>query len=91
MIYLNLTLRNPWSDRFENVYATGGHLAGHKAWEFQIYRSDTVAELECRITTREDHAGLKLGIGLLSWTVDFNVYDTRHWNYDTQSWEVYED
>jgi len=91
MIYLNLTFRNPFSDKFEHVYATGSRLFKHKAWEFEIYRSDTIAELETRITIREDHAGVKLGIGLLSWTINLQFYDTRHWNYNTKTWEVYEE
>ncbi len=91
MIYLNLTIRNPFSDRFSNVYATGGKLSKNKAWEFQIYRSDTVVELETKFSIREDHAGFKLGLGLFSWTMDLQVYDTRHWNYDTKTWQVYEE
>lgn len=90
MIYLNLTINNPFSDKFEPVYANGGKLFKHKAWEFQIYRSNTIAELEARATVREDHAGVRLGLGLFSWTVEFQLYDGRHWNYDKNCWEVYD-
>lgn len=90
MIYLNLTINNPWSDRFENVYNASGKITKHKAWEFQIYRSDTIAEFETRLSFRQDHAGFKLGLGLFGWTVDGNIYDTRHWNYTENRWEIYD-
>ena len=31
MIYLNLTIRNPWSDKFEIIAVRSGRLAKHKA------------------------------------------------------------
>ncbi len=91
MIYINLTIRNPWSDRFEPLSSVSGKLTKHKAWELEIYRSDTVAEFETRVTVREDHAGLAIGIGLLSYTLRAQFYDTRHWNYEKKAWEVYEE
>lgn len=91
MIYFNLTIRNPWSDKFEHVLARGGRLFKHKAWEFEIYRSDTVAEFETKLSIREDHAGVMLGLGIFSYTIRFQFYDTRHWNYDKKAWETYEE
>ena len=90
VIYINLTIRNPWSDRFEIVSSWGQKIFKHKAWEIEIYRSDTVAELEFKITLQEDHAGVTLGLGLISYTLRAQLYDTRHWNYATQCWEIYE-
>jgi len=90
VIYINLTIRNPWSDCFEIVGSWGQKLFKHKAWEVEIYRSDTVAELEFKITSQEDHAGITLGLGLISYTLRAQIYDTRHWNYATQCWEIYE-
>ena len=91
MIYLNLTVNNPWSDRFNHVFAKSGKITKHKAWEFEVYRSDTIVEFETRLSIRQDHAGFQLGFGLFSWTVRFQLYDTRHWNYDKSQWEVYPD
>jgi hypothetical protein len=90
MIYINFTIRNPWSDQFEHVYAKSGKLTKYKAWEFESYRSDTVAEFETRITIREDHAGVMLSFGLLSWTVRAQIYDTRHWDYEAKQWAKYD-
>jgi hypothetical protein len=90
VIYLNLTIRNPWSDRFTPVVARGGKITQNKSWEFEMYRSDTVVELETRITVREDHAGVMLGFGLLSWTIRAQIYDIRHWDYEAKQWVQYD-
>lgn len=90
MIYVNLTIRNPWSDKFEHVYVWAGSLFKHKAWEIEIYRSDTIVEFESKFNVCEDHAGLSLGLGLFSYTLRAQFYDTRHWNYEKKAWEVYE-
>ena len=89
MITVNLTVTNPWSDRFEPVYSTGGKLTAHKAWEVESYRSDTIAEFELRLSARQDHAGITLGLGLFSWTVRVQLYDTRHWDYERKEWHDY--
>lgn len=86
MIILNLVINNPWSDRFEPVRAWDGRLFKHKAWEIEIYRSETIVELEARFSIRTDHAGLTVGLGLFSYTLRAQFYDTRHWNYKTKKW-----
>ena len=90
MIHINLTLRNPWSDRFEHIRAWNGQLFKHKAWEVECYRSDTVAEVEAKFTTQEDHAGVTIGVGLFSYTLRAQVYDSRHWDYKLKKWVVYD-
>jgi hypothetical protein len=90
MIYFNFTLRNPWSGKFEHKFAASKKISKHKCWEFEIYQCDTVLELEGRISVREDHAGVMLGVGLFSYVMRFQIYDTRHWNFDKQQWEIYD-
>ena len=90
MFYLNLSITNPWSDLFRHVIAKSGKISKHKAWEFEIYRSDTIAEIEGRFSIRQDHAGFQLGLGLFSWTLRFQFYDTRHWDYDKNTWVKYD-
>lgn len=91
MIKLSFTLTNPWSDRFDAGWMRGGHLYGNKAWEFQAYRSNTIAEACLELTHRQDHAGLRLEFGIFTFSFTFNIYDTRHWNYADRRWEVYND
>ena len=91
MIYLNFSLMNPWSDCFEPVWSWGKAVSKYKAVEVEVYRSNTVAEFEARLRFREDHAGLAVGLGFLSYTLRAQFYDTRHWNYEKKAWETYEE
>jgi hypothetical protein len=90
MFYLNLTINNPWSDRFEIIRAWGGKLFKHKAWEIEIYRCETIAELETRFSIRTDHAGLTVGLGIFSYALRAQLYDTRHWDYNTNNWSTHD-
>jgi len=91
MIYLNFSLMNPWSDCFEPVWSWGKAVSKYKAVEVEVYRSNTVAEFETRLRFREDHAGLTVGLGFISYTLRAQFYDTRHWNYEKKVWETYEE
>lgn len=91
MINLRLSITNPWTSIWDAGWSWGKKLSKNKAWELQIYRSNVLLEAEVNLTHRQDHAGLKLELGLLTWCLSFNVYDTRHWNYDQGCWQTYED
>lgn len=89
MINLRLSLTNPWWDRFETVKWWSGKTSfEHKFWECQIMRSDDIVAFDLRITARRDHAGIDLWLGLLGYAVNFNLYDDRHWNPESNQWEV---
>ncbi len=91
MIKISFSIINPWSDKFDAGYSWYGKLTKNKAWEVQFYRSNTIAEALAELTHRQDHAGLGLELGLLSFNLTFKLYDSRHWNYATKSWETYDD
>ena len=42
-------------------------------------------------TQKQDHAGFYFSIDTFFGWFNFNIYDIRHWNYDTDNWEVYDD
>lgn len=90
MLKINLQITNPWSDRFDPGWAWGKKLTDNKACEFQVYRSNCIVEATLEVTHRQDHAGVRLEFGILSYSVTFQIYDTRHWNYATQRWEIYD-
>ncbi len=46
---------------------------------------------EFRIEWKTDHAGVSLGLGLLGFDVGLHFYDTRHWDYKNNRWEVYDE
>ena len=46
---------------------------------------------EFRIEWMTDHAGVSLWLGLLGFDVGLHFHDTRHWDYENNRWEVYEE
>jgi hypothetical protein len=91
MIKLNCSITNPWSSKWDAGRAWGRKLTTTKAWECQLYRSNVIIEAVFEFTTRQDHAGLRLEFGIASWCFTFNIYDTRHWNYAENCYQVYKD
>jgi hypothetical protein len=93
MINLSVYLHLPiFEDYTKNLFNKSGLLTPNKAWEVDVtvYPSDLL-HLEVRYTKEEDHAGLTLTFGLFGVSLDFMIYDTRHWNYEKNSWEEYND
>ena len=89
MIDLHLKLYNPWSDRWDFLWSKHKMFAKHKAWEISAYRTNTIVELYFHYRIRCDHAGFKLMLGLFGYTTELNLYDTRHWDYDKNTWGTY--
>ena len=89
MIYLNLNIRNPWLDRFENVRNWTGKFIKNKWWEIEILKTDNFFRFEFQYTIRQDHAGVHLELGLLGWEFSCGIHDSRHWDYTSNSWEIY--
>ena len=42
-----------------------------------------------RLSTRQSHGGLYFDLGLLGYSVSFNFYDNRHWNYQAGRYYKY--
>lgn len=92
MIYFGLSLRNPWhkDGDFDNLYCRSGMITKHKAWEFEVIKSFfNIAEVTFHWKIKTDHAGPSLEIGLFGYSIHVQIYDTRHWNRETNDWEVY--
>ena len=90
MININFTVDNPFTDRWNTIWFKNGLLKQHKAWEFNGYRTHHLVDLEFRLTFKGDHAGLHTMFGLFGYSVEFSIYDTRHWDYKNNCWETYE-
>lgn len=90
MFNLKFNLTNPWWDRFETVYWTaGGTPFEHKFYEVQVMKSDDIVAFDLRVTTRCDHAGIDLWLGLFGYSINLNFYDNRHWNSQEGRWVIY--
>lgn len=82
-----------YADRWHKIlFSTYGLLTKHKAFEVDI-RWSTVKPLstllDCNIAyrTKTDHAGLSIFIAVFRLKLEFNIYDTRHWNHQKECWE----
>lgn len=89
MIYFNINLRNPWSNTFKNLWSRDYTTPfKNKFIELELYQSSSILSLMINCTNNQSHAGLDIEIGLLGYAVRFNLYDNRHWDYDTGKYEV---
>ncbi len=90
MIYFNINIRNPqWWNRFENLWnKTGKTFVKHKYWEIEVIKCPELFRIEFELSTRQDHAGINLELGLAGYAVHFTIYDSRHWNYINNQWEI---
>jgi len=51
MITFNFNIRNPWSDRFKNLWSRRGSLPiKHKHWELEILRETVIVQLMLNIS-----------------------------------------
>lgn len=68
------------------------HLFGHKYFEVQLGKWDDIdTNVRFSLTTKGDHAGIRFGIQIRRHMFHIDVYDDRHWNYEEDRWEVYEE
>ena len=90
MITLQLNIRNPYSNRFKNIKCWSGKTPiENKYWEIQVMKTSDLVDICLQITHRQSHAGVRFSLGLFGYQVDFNLYDSRHWNDEEGRWYVY--
>ena len=91
MIVFNFCLSNPFSNRWANIWNRAFELPiKHKFIELEAYKDATIVSFMLRLTTRTDHAGLMIDLGLLGYSVSFQYYDSRHWNDDEGRYYIYD-
>ena len=86
MILLQLNVRNPFSNRFKCIANPVFQITRHKFIELQFDQTTDIVAFELRVSTRQDHAGVFIALGLLGYEAIFNFYDCRHWDYDNGGW-----
>ena len=87
MINFILEVVNPFSKRFSGLFNKHGRIGSIKSWELNGYRTNTVFLVSSTFSIRGDHAGFKLHLGLLSFELEFRIYDIRHWDWKNHRWE----
>jgi len=90
MINLNFTISNPWSSRWDILWSNRKLIGKNKAVEFNGYRTNHIINVDFNFKPAGDHAGARIMLGLFGFDVELHFYDTRHWDYTTNTWEVYD-
>ena len=90
MINFSFSIDIPFSNRWKTLWNKQGRVGDHKSWEFNGYQTALLIELDFGLSFRGDHAGLRTTLGLLGYSVEFHFYDTRHWNFETNTWVKYD-
>jgi hypothetical protein len=92
MINFRLELANPWRrDYFRNLGCLHGRISKNTAWELEhTFYDGLLLDCEFKFTTKQDHAGLNIILGVLGYAVHFSIYDTRHWDYGRGEWKQYD-
>ena len=92
MIFIDLELSNPFAkEDFKNLWSESSVVSQNKVLEIEATKySRELAHFTFQLSFCQDHAGLVFGFGLLGYSIRFNLYDTRHWDYEKNAWCVYE-
>jgi len=92
MISLAINIRNPFTNKFRNLYScTYATIVSNKLINLEFYQDSTIVCFNISWTVCQSHAGLDIEIGLLGYCGHFNFCDTRHWNRRLCCWENYKD
>ena len=91
MINFNFSLRNPFSNKFENVFCKNFRLTEHKSAEVECINSNSIFEFGFSLDTRCDHAGVGITFGLLGYVILAEFRDGRHWNEKEGRYYIYDD
>jgi hypothetical protein len=90
MILFKFHLTNPWvKDGFKSLWSKTWKISKNKNFEIDInfyFRDFFTIEIDFS-PIGKDHGGINIEVSLLGFTVNFNFYDSRHWDYDNICWE----
>lgn len=89
MINLNFSIRNPFSQKFSNLwYRVFKTPFEYKFIELELYKNSSLLSFMFDLTARQTHSGLRLELGILGLCFAFNFYDSRHWNFAFGRYEI---
>lgn len=92
MLHFTLNIANPFSKdcthrTFWDFYRK---LSKNKAIEIEVTNDSPYSLLYLNVDLSwrgRDHAGFGFDISIMRYSFHFSIYDVRHWNYDTGTWE----
>ena len=68
-----------------------GRIGSYKSWELDTWFTENAYLLGFSIsyTRKRDHAGIRIEFQIWNLSVDFTIYDNRHWDHKTDDWVKY--
>lgn len=90
MINFIFELQNPFCRRWATVFYKGILIGANKSVELQVEKDSTIVIFGLQITTRRDHAGIDLTVGLFGYSAMLSCHDTRHWNSEENRYSAYD-
>lgn len=95
MIALSINIRNAFypKSNFKNLFCWSKRITTNKAVEVEVCRYNffwLTLSIETYFSGG-DHAGPELEFGLFGYSVSLKMYDIRHWDYENQTWEKYDE
>lgn len=81
-------------NKWESLFSKSGKTRWpNKAWEIegQNFGWGDLLAFEFTWNRKCDHAGVSLKLGLFGYQIEGRFYDTRHWDYDTNDYQVYDE
>jgi len=95
VIYLSAALTWPFKHDpkfYKHYFYKSWQLAKYKFLEIQAAKGgNEIIGFSFRLSFKQDHAGLMIDLSLFRRSIDFQIYDSRHWNHDKGCYETYED
>lgn len=91
MINFSFSLRNPFSKLFRSKVLVDTRVFDHKFIEIEYIRNNELIGCWFNWSLRQSHAGISLGMILFSFGLYVTFEDVRHWDYDNNCWEKYDD
>lgn len=90
MLYLSFNIKNIWNKRrnYDSVFFWHKRITKNKSIEFEVIDdSNVLLSFELDISFRgKDHAGPSVMFGLFGSEISFKLYDHRHWDYQSNTW-----
>ena len=94
MIVITFAIQNPYFQSwksFKNIRNWHGSTPfKNKYWEFEVMKSGEIVMFDLTVRIRCDHAGTTLGLGLFGYSINMTLYDNRHWDHKTNTWQAHD-
>ena len=88
MISISAIVNNPLGKTFKNLFSTSVRLWSFKYVEVQSYIDTyTLFEFGFKWDRKCDHAGLHITVCIFTVSASVNIYDSRHWDYEKDTWQ----